>query len=122
MVSLLQLKEYAEQTNESNALKIINDYIKTTHESWTKGKYYLGGQLPLELSEIITDEHIKYVENKNNSSGGPCNSWEAASMGKSQYEFNVINTLIKKIKTSNIKKYFNESETEFNILISTERY
>ena len=33
MVSLLQLKEYAEQTNESNALKIINDYIKTTDEN-----------------------------------------------------------------------------------------
>jgi len=147
MVNLLQLKEYAEQTNDSNALMIINDYIKTTKESWTKGKYYLGGHLPLDLTETITYEHIKFVENKNISSGGPCNSWESMSMGKTLHEFNTIKTLInmriKKLTCNgllraivfwiaparkraaekvfhplNMTTYFNEAETDFNAYLS----
>ena len=94
MVNLLQLKIYAEQTNDTSSLYTINSYIKTTEESWSKGKYYLGGQLPLDISEEITDEHIKFVEEKNASSDYACNSWENMSMQKSFREMDVIKLLI----------------------------
>ena len=93
-MSLLQLKTYSEQTNNTAALYVINAYIQTTEESWTKGKYYLGGQLPLNISESITRDHLNIVGQKNASAGEPCNSWENISMQKSRYEFNIIKELI----------------------------
>ena len=94
MVNLLQLKTYAEHTNDTRSLYTINSYIKTTDESWSKGKYYLGGQLPLFTTENITEDHLKYVEEKNDSAGYAYNSWEQMSMQKSLYEFNLIKSLI----------------------------
>ena len=98
MVNLLQLQQYSEQTNNTVALAIIKGYIKTTEESWTKGKYYFGGQIPLDITENITDNHLKIVEQKNESAiaQGPCNSWEQGSMQKSFTEFNVLKLLIDK--------------------------
>ena len=95
-MNLLQLNEYAEQTNNTVALTIINGYLKTTKESWTKGKYYFGGQIPLDTTEDITGDHLKLVQEKNNSAmaQGACNSWEQMSMSKSVHEFNVIKKTI----------------------------
>ena len=96
MVNLLQLKKYSEQTNNNQALSIIKKYTKLTEEKWTNGKYYLGGQLPLDITENITDDNLKFVEQKQNKnfSEGPCNQWELASMQRSEYEFNIIKSLI----------------------------
>ena len=97
MVNLLQLKKYAEQTNNMfNALYIIDDYIKMTEESWSNGKYYLGGQVPLHITENITDAHLKLVEEKNKSAiaQGACNSWEQGSMERVFHELNVMKSLI----------------------------
>ena len=80
MPTMLMLKQFAEQNNNSSVLILINKYIVQTSENWTKGKYYLGGQLALNLEDDITNEHIDFVKNKNESCGGPCNSWEQASM------------------------------------------
>mgnify|MGYP000844138198 CR=1 FL=1 len=147
MVHLLKLKEYAEQTNDPQSLNLINNYIKTTSESWTKGKYYLGGQLQLELTEDITDEKIKFVEDKNNAAVGPCNSWESMSMNRSFGEISIIKNLIERRRNiirmngllraivfwlsparkratekvfhpSNVIKYFNEEEINFNTYMS----
>lgn len=95
-MNLLQLKEYADQTHNTTALSIINNYIETTEERWTKGKYYLGGQLPLVISEQITYEHVKFVDDKNKSAmeQGACNSWENMSIEKSFHEMNILKLLI----------------------------
>ena len=149
MVNLLQLKKFSEQTNNKSALYIINAYIKTTEESWTKGKNYFGGQVPLDLTEDISDNYLNLVQQKNNSaiSQGACNSWENMSMQKSFHEFDILKTLIdshtrqlringllralvfwivparkraaeKVFHPSNMTKYFNESEKEYNSYIS----
>lgn len=93
MVNLLHLKTYAEQ-HDMNSLSTITNYIKTTKESWSKGKYYLGGHLPLHITENITEEHLKFVEQKIASSGGACNSFEQVSMQLAFYEFRVIQKLM----------------------------
>ena len=95
-MNLLQLKEYAVQTNNASALYIINEYLKTTEESWSKGKYYFGGQVPLDITEDITDQHWNTVQQKNKAavSQGACNSWENMTMNKSFQEFNVLKMLI----------------------------
>ena len=148
MTTLHFLKKYAEQTNNASALFTINKYIKNTTESWTKGKYYLGGQIALYPDEIIDEEKIQAVKDKNNNSyGGPCNSWEAASMAQSAGEIITIENLVNEYKMKkrlnglfrvlvfwivparkraaerlyhpkNMKKYFNEGEIEFNSYLS----
>ena len=102
MVNLLELEQYSEQTKNTDALAIIKSYIKTTEESWTKGKYYFGGQIPLDITENITNEHLNIVQEKNNSAitQGACNSWENMSMSKSFHEFDVLKELINKCQKS----------------------
>lgn len=73
MVSLLDLIEMYPEN------KTLDFYKKETEETWTRGKYYLGGQVRLAKNEIITQAHINEVERKYESIPC-CNSFEQASM------------------------------------------
>ena len=67
---------------------LINRYRKQIDESWTKGRYYLGGQVPLHLDDEITLDIILDVSEK--LFLGPqdvANSWEMASVQRAQSDF-----------------------------------
>ena len=83
---------------------VIKRYIETTKESWTKGKYYLGGQIALYPYDNITQEHLDYVNNKNAGVQNIANSWEMMSVYRSQDEFAQI---LEMISNHNRKKRMN---------------
>ena len=95
MVSLKQLKLYAEKNN-CNELITIDKYIQSSTESWTNGKYYYGGQIPLDLNTDITCDHFVQVEEKNKNAGGPFNSWESASIYIAEKELTDMKSIIDK--------------------------
>jgi len=84
--------------------------------------FYLGGQLKMRHNDFINSEIIQKVkeinEKRNREYGGPCNSWEAASMYTSQKELEYIENMI---KTYNLimklreKEKLNESNPSYNI-------
>ena len=64
--SLIQLSMFVPANDAERAIYniekekyIIYKYLDDTKSSWTKGKYYLGGQLQLESSDPITPDLIK---------------------------------------------------------------
>jgi len=98
MVNLNVLKEYAILLNDEKYLLLIDKYFKTTTQKWTSGKYYLGGQVPLNPDEDITEDHLIIVDSKNKQglAMGACNSMEYASMMTALNDYALISDLIKK--------------------------
>jgi len=97
MVSLLELKTFAE-SNKLEELNTINNYINMSKENWSNGKFYLGGQIPIELNSNITDDHFTQVDEKNKKALSPYNSIENMSMIKSRRELKEMKDIIKKYK------------------------
>ena len=67
---------------------LVNRYLKQIEESWTYGRYYIGGQVPLYPSDIITYAIINDVSEK--LFIGPhyiTNSIEMASLERAQSDF-----------------------------------
>lgn len=97
---------------------IINRFISDLD----KGMFYLGGQLRMKHNDFINLNSIQKVreitEQRNREYGGPCNSWEAASMYTSQKELEYIENMI---KTHNLimalreKNELNETNSNYNI-------
>lgn len=63
-----------------------------------KGYFYLGGQIKMNHNDLISLEDIEKVRviNKNREIeyGGPCNSFEAASINTSKKELEFIENMI----------------------------
>ena len=67
---------------------LINRYAKQINESWTQGRYYLGGQVPLHLDDEITPDIILDVSEKLFiEPQDVANSWEMASIQRAQSDF-----------------------------------
>lgn len=66
---------------------VINRYINCSHESWSKGSFYLGGQLKLGIYEEITWQHLADVTAKQAEPHDITNSWEMGSIQRSEQEF-----------------------------------
>mgnify|MGYP001572924093 CR=1 FL=1 len=67
---------------------LINRYKKQIDESWTKGRYYLGGQVPLHIDDDITPGIILDVSEKLFlCPQDVANSWEMASVQRAQSDF-----------------------------------
>ena len=81
--------------NPNPTIKYI---IRQTLESWSGGKYYLGGQLQLSLKDKISAETIQTVKDismeRCRKYGGPCNSSEDASMRRSENQLKIIENLL----------------------------
>lgn len=92
-VSLKILMEFLEKyvnTNDENVntklakslidksdLENINKVIDNYYDFYKKyNSYYLGGQLKLDIKDIITKENFQFVDNKCLSFGDCCNSAE----------------------------------------------
>ena len=87
-----------------------------------KDFFYLGGQLKMKHNDIINLETIQHVreinEQRNREYGGPCNSWEAASIYTCQKEIELIENMIKVynlIMEIREKEKLNENNSNNNI-------
>jgi len=78
---------------------VLTKYFKDTTESWSKGKFYLGGQIPMNPNEEITllkIDNVKKINEQKMIHGGYCNSWEMASVSAAERQLNEIEIILKK--------------------------
>ena len=100
---------YKEEREFHNLDKsVLFDYLKQSKESWANGKYYLGGQIQMDLDEPITLDKIREVRmiriQRDKDYGEPVNSAEAGSIYRSEIQLNQIETIVKKyIDLDNIR-------------------
>ncbi len=79
---------------------VVAEYMEDTKNTWSKGGYWLGGQVKLMPTDKITDELIErvkqiYVEK---SDYGPANSWEMGSIWRCQRQFTEIEAVVKRYR------------------------
>ena len=87
--SLIQLSDFVPNNEAERSIYnidaekyIIQKYIDDSKSSWSKGKYYLGGQITLDPNEPITPELFKKAWKPflDGSCNDYCNSFEYASI------------------------------------------
>ena len=90
------IKVASEETNlddylEPNVRKVLNEYKLASESTWSNDKYYLYGQIPIDTDTPITPALLQSAIDANSRRyveyGGPCNSFEAASIAKSDAQF-----------------------------------
>ena len=75
---------------------VVTEYMVYTKEMWANGNYWLGGQVKLSPTEKITDSLLRKV---NAESGDyASNSWEMASIQRSQRQFAEIIVVVKRYR------------------------
>ena len=79
---------------------VVAEYMEDTKTTWSKGGYWLGGQVKMMPTDKITDELIErvkqiYVEK---SDYGPANSWEMGSIWRCQRQFTEIEAVVKRYR------------------------
>jgi hypothetical protein len=74
---------------------ILQTYLDNTKSSWSGGKYYLGGQIKLDLDDNITPKLIAKAWDMFGDSYA-CNSAEMASIWAAKGGLTSIETIIKK--------------------------
>jgi hypothetical protein len=102
--SLIQLSEFipvndAERTiyNIESDKYIIQKYLNDANSSYTKGKYYLGGQIQLDPNDPLTSEIIKRTWKAiSDACDYYCNSFEYASMLNSKNGLISIEKIVEK--------------------------
>ena len=78
---------------------VVDHYITQTKSDWTKGKYWLGGQITLFPDDKITDAIINKVQNMfDDSDSYMCNSFEMASVLRAQNQLSQIKNLVKRYR------------------------
>jgi len=73
---------------------VINEYIEDTKSSWSKGNYWLGGQIKMHPTDKITDELLKKVQQIQDEPYEACNSAELASIWRSKRQFSEIQSAV----------------------------
>jgi hypothetical protein len=91
----MDLDEYI----EPNVRDVLNEYKKDSETEWSKGKkYYLYGQVLTDPDSPITRESLQNAIDINSQRsqeyGGPCNSFEAASIAHSDQLFSNLLQLL----------------------------
>ena len=78
---------------------VVTEYMAYSKEMWSNRNYWLGGQVKLSLTEKITDVLMDKVRKVNVESGDyACNSWEMASIQRSQRQFAEIIVVVKRYR------------------------
>ena len=78
---------------------IINRYAKQVDESWTKGRYYLGGQIPLVVDDAVTYDIILEISRRLfTDTIEITNSCEMASVQRAQSDFLEFQDLLETYK------------------------
>ena len=103
--SLIQLSQFVPKNDDERSIYnidaekyIIQKYIDDSKSSWSKGKYWLGGQIELNPNEPITPELFKKAWKPYLEPGGDyyCNSAEYASILNAKRDLTNIETIVKK--------------------------
>ena len=85
-------------------ITLLNEYLEDTKSTWSKGRFFLGGQLGLKINDEITLDMIDKVKKQNNQlllSNDSCNSIELMSLNTSIRKLNDFENII--IKFMEIK-------------------
>jgi hypothetical protein len=78
---------------------VLTKYLNNTKDSWSKGKFYLGGQIPMNLDEEITFSKINNVREISKQKMidiAICNSFEMSSIYAAETDLNEIEIILKK--------------------------
>jgi hypothetical protein len=90
---------------------IIQSYLDTIKSSWSNGKYYLGGQIPLNPNDEITPELFKKAWKMFRDAGNDCcNSSEYASALQARRGLNSIEKIVGKYIEIQKLRVLNELE------------
>ena len=77
----------------------LQEYLNDTKKSYSKGQFYLGGQLLMYPDEEITLKKFDEVRDISNKRfieyGGPSNSFEVASIKNYQNIFNDVEKIVR---------------------------
>ena len=77
----------------------LDEYFNDTKKTYYNGQFYLGGQIKMGPDDEITlkkiDETRDITRKKLIEYGGPCNSWEAASIANSERILNNAEKIVK---------------------------
>jgi len=99
---------------ESCKKDVLNEYLEDTKSTWSKGTFYLGGFIKMKPDDEITLNQIDEVKiiraRRTEEYGGPCNSWEAASIWRSERQLSEIEVLVKKYSEIIKYRYLKELE------------
>ena len=100
MTTLRQLIDFIPLNDKEREIynvkeSILQKYLYDTNRSWSGGKYYLGGQIKLDLDDEITPTLIAKAWDMFGDSYA-CNSAEAASICSAKGGLTSIETIIKK--------------------------
>ncbi len=82
-----------------NKLTVIKEYHDDSKSSWSKGKYWLGGQVQMELDEEITLKkiaNVRKISHERFKEYGACNSAEMASVWRSQRQTDEMEKIVEK--------------------------
>jgi hypothetical protein len=109
---------------ESCKKDVLNEYLEDTKSTWSKGTFYLGGFIKMKPDDEITLKKIDEVKIMREKSikeyGGPCNSWEAASIWRSERQLSEIEVLVKIYSEVLKYRYLKELEkTKLNTDVNT---
>jgi hypothetical protein len=93
--SLRQLNDYIKRKFKHDFVGVntiaLDEYIEMTNKPWSEGRYYLFGQIAVELDVPLTNELLQLAIDTNTKRrdeyGIPCNSMEAASIAHSEYVY-----------------------------------
>ena len=116
--SLIQLSVFVPQNEAEKAIYnidsqkyIIQSYLDDSKSSWSKGKYYLGGQIRLNPDDEITPELFKTAWKMMDDSGYDyTNSAEYASVLRAKSGLNSIEKIVKKYIEIQKLRVLNELE------------
>ena len=107
--SLLDLLVFAPES------QVVQEYIEDTKSSWSKGCYWLGGQVKLNPSDKITQELMEKVQKIQNEPYEACNNAELASIWRSTRQFSQITTLVQRFRDNAKERVLHElNKTKLN--------
>jgi hypothetical protein len=78
--------------------QVLSSYLDDTKNAYFKGSFYLGGQIKMTINEEITLEKIEETKKQfvqRLMEYGCANSWEAASIERSQMLLHQMEEIIK---------------------------
>jgi hypothetical protein len=106
MATLNNLLEFVPENDEERAIfdnckkDVLNEYLKDTNSSWSKGQFYLGGFIQMKPYDEITlkkiDEIKQQREKRYIEYGYGCNSAEMSSIWNSERQLDEIEIIVKK--------------------------
>ena len=122
-ITLFNLFNFMPLNNtEKEIYNFDNSIINRFNKDLDNNLFFLGGQIKMTHNDIVNLDSIQKIreinEQRNREYGGPCNSFEAASMYRAVKELEVVENMIMKyndIMEIREKEKLNESNPSNNI-------